>query len=221
MAEIQERWVHPGPQPNGMQAVEDGVWIIDQTDNYLYKLAYEDGSVMEKLPTETEHSSGVTVGGGHIWVASTYSTELFKVNAGDGGTLARYDTPGKGVVAFAKDPANARVTGAHGMEWIDDDNMWVAVPPAQKVYLMDPKTMTVKRHIDSPDARPHGLFMHEGSMWLADTGIGKIHKLNPDTGEILDEIDIPAPEVHGMTLHAGEIWFCCAVSRRVCTVPLP
>ena len=117
MAEIQDRWVHPGPQPNGMQAVEDGVWIIDQTDNYLYKLAYEDGSIMEKLPTETEHSSGVTVGGGHVWVASTYSTELFKVNASDGGTVAKYDTPGKGVVAFAADPAAARVTGAHGMEW--------------------------------------------------------------------------------------------------------
>ena len=25
----------------------------------------------------------------------------------------------------------------------------------------------------------------------------------------------------GMPLHAGPIWFCCAVSRRVCTVPLP
>ena len=220
MAEIRNRWLTPGPQPNGLQAAHDGLWVIDQTDNHLYKLAYEDGSVIADLPTETEHSSGVTEGGGFLWVASTYSTELFKIDK-DGTTVAKFDTPGKGVVAFAPNPATARVTGAHGMEWIDDDNMWVAVPPAQKVFLMDPRTMRVKRELPSPDARPHGVFMHEGAMWLADTGLGKIHKLDPDTGEVLDEIDVPEPEVHGMTLHEGEIWFCCAVTRRVCTVPLP
>ena len=41
------------------------------------------------------------------------------------------------------------------------------------------------------------------------------------TGEVLDEIDIPDPEVHGMTVHDGELWFCCAETRRVCTVTLP
>lgn len=220
MAVIQDMWMHPGPQPNGLQATADGLWAIDQTDNYLYKLSYDDGSIIEKLPTDTEHSSGVTVGGGHLWVASTYSCELFKLNY-DGSTVAKYDTPGKGVVAFAQDPATAPMTGAHGMEWVDDDNMWVAVPPAQKIYLMDPKTMTVKREIPSPDARPHGLFVHQGAMWLADTGTGKIQRLDPDNGEILAEIDVPAPEVHGMTLHEGKIWFCCAETRRVCTVDLP
>ena len=63
MASISDAWMHPGPQPNGMQAVDDGVWIIDQDDDHLYKLSYEDGSVIEKLPTKTNASSGVTVGG--------------------------------------------------------------------------------------------------------------------------------------------------------------
>ena len=221
MAEIHDMWVFEGPQPNGLQAVDDGLWVIDQVDNYLYKVNYDDGSVIEKIPTETEHSSGVTVGNGNIWVASTYTCELVKMDLSNGDTVAKFTTPGKGVVAFAKDPATAPVSGAHGMEWIDNDNMWIAVPPAQKVYLMDPKTMHVKRSFDTPDMRPHGLFMHEGSLWLADTGLGKIHKLNPDTGEVLDEIDVAAPEVHGMTIHDGNIWFCCAETRRVCTVPLP
>ena len=220
MAQMEDRWVTPGPQPNGLQAVSDGLWVIDQTDNYVYKLSYDDGSIIEKLPTETEHSSGITEGGGHVWVASTYSCEIFKLDS-KGGTVAKYDTPGKGVVSFAKDTATARTTGAHGLEWIDDENMWVAVPPAQKVFLMDPRTMTVKREIPSPDGRPHGMFINDGDMWLADTGLGKLHKLDPASGEVLDAIDIPAPEVHGMTLHEGNIWFCCAATRRVCTVPLP
>lgn len=221
MTDINDAWVHPGPQPNGMQAVDGGVWIIDQGDDHLYKLSYDDGSIIEKLPTETKASSGVTVGGGYIWVASTYSCELYKLDPKDGSTVAVYDTPGKGVVGYAKDPATATETGAHGMEWIDDDNMWIAVPPAKTAYLMDPKAMTVKRSIPTPGERPHGLFMHNGAIWLADTGLGKIHKLNPDTGEVLDEIDVPEPEVHGMTLKDGVIWFCCAETRRVCTVRLP
>ncbi|HAC18325.1 MAG TPA: hypothetical protein DDY93_13875 [Dehalococcoidia bacterium] len=219
MTEIRDEFVHPGPQPNGLQAADDGLWVIDQVDNHLYKLDYETGETLEKLPTETEHSSGVTLGGGHLWVASTFTLELVQCNM-DGSSVAKYDTPGKGIVAFGN-PDNQRVSGAHGMEWIDDDNMWVAVPPAQRVYLMDPGTMTVKRSIPSPGNRPHGLFMHEGSMWLADTGACKVHKLDPETGDVLDEIDVPAPELHGMTIHDGNLWFCCAETRRVCTVPLP
>ncbi|MCY4108780.1 MAG: hypothetical protein OXG11_07105, partial [Chloroflexi bacterium] len=61
-----------GPHPNGIQAAKDGLWVIDQADNHLYKLAYEDGSVLARLPTETDRSSGVTEGGGFVWVASPY-----------------------------------------------------------------------------------------------------------------------------------------------------
>ena len=86
---------------------------------------------------------------------------------------------------------------------------------------MDPATMEVKRSIPTPGSRPHGLFMREGEMWLGDTQMGKVHRLNPDDGDVLEEIDVPAPEVHGMTLHDDTIWFCCAVTRRVSTVPLP
>ncbi len=219
MTRIEDRWTAPGPQPNGLQATADGLWLIDQRDNHLYKLAYEDGAVIERHPTETDRSSGVTVGGGHVWVASTYSARLYKLNY-DATTVEHYDTPGKGVVKFGNRDKSI-ITGAHGMEWVDDANMWVAVPPAQRVYLMDPRTMAVKRSIPTPGVRPHGLFMHEGSMWLGDTQDCKLHKLDPDSGQVLAEIDLPAPEVHGVTLHDGRVWFCCAVTRRVCTVPLP
>ena len=218
MATVTDRWITQGPQPNGLQSAEDGLWVMDQTDDHLYKLSYDDGSVLAQLPAEAEHSSGVTEGGGFLWVASTFTCKLVKMDY-EGNTVAKYETPGKGVVAFG-DPNYSRVTGAHGMEWVDDENMWVAVPPAQRVYLMDPRSMTVKRSIPSPSARPHGLFVVGGEMWLSDTGARKIHKLDPESGQVLDEIDVPDPEVHGMTLHEGEIWFCCAMTRRVCTIPL-
>ena len=214
------KWVHPGPQPNGLQCDSDGLWAIDQGNDHLYKLSYEDGSILEDLNTETSKSSGITKGGGYLWVASTYTAELFKLNL-DGSTADIFDTPGKGAVTEYGSSENPQVTGAHGMEWVDENNMWVAVPPAQEVFLMDPQNMTVKRSIPTPGVRPHGLFMDNGNMWLADTQRCQIHKINPDNGDVLDEIHISEPEIHGMTLHEGNIWFCCAETRKVCTVPLP
>ena len=51
----QERWIHPGPQPNGLQADKDFLWAIDQTDNHLYKLSYEDGSIIEIPAKQSVH----------------------------------------------------------------------------------------------------------------------------------------------------------------------
>ena len=219
MTEIRDRWLTPGPQPNGLQAAPDGLWVIDQTDNHLYKLRYEDGSVLARLPTEGDHSSGVTQDEERVWVASTFGCQLLKLGD-DGSTAERYDTPGVGVI----DTGNAewtRVTGAHGMHWVDSDNMWVAVPPAQRLFLVDPVTIAIKRSIPAPGRRPHGVFFNDGQLWCAETEKQKIFRLDPETGVVLREIQVPDPEVHGMTFHDGDIWFCCASTRRVCTIPLP
>ena len=69
MTEVTDRWITPGPQPNGLQAADDGLWVIDQDNNDLYKLDYLDGSILARMPTESDHSSGVTIGGGHLWVS--------------------------------------------------------------------------------------------------------------------------------------------------------
>ena len=135
MVAIRDEFMHPGPQPNGLQATEDGLWVIDQSDNHLYKLNYETGEILEKFATETLYSSGVTLGAGNIWIASTYGTEIFKCNL-DGTTVAKYDTPGKGIAVFA-DPENQIVTGAHGIEWID-------------------RTQHVSRSASSPTCLPYG-----------------------------------------------------------------
>jgi len=81
--------------------------------------------------------------------------------------------------------------------------------------------MSVKRSIPTPGIRPHGLFIHNNSMWLADTQDCKIHELDPGSGKIISEIHIEEPEIHGMSRHGNEIWFCCAETRKVCTVQLP
>jgi streptogramin lyase len=219
MTEIRDRWLTPGPQPNGLQAAPDGLWVIDQTDNHLYKLSYADGSVISRVPTEGNHSSGVTHDGESAWVASTFGCVLLKLED-DGTTAASYDTPGVGVIE-TEDAEWTRATGAHGMHWVDPENMWVAVPPAQKLFLVDPATMRVKHSVPAPGRRPHGVFVHQGQLWCADTEQKRICRLDSETGDVIAKIDVPDPEVHGMTFYDGDVWFCCANTRRVCTLPLP
>ena len=225
MAEVRDMWVTPFG-PNGLQAAADGLWVMAEsdaalapgsktqwlpstthTDNHIYKLRYEDGAVITKVPTEAEHAGGVTEGGGYLWATTGY--DLIKIDY-DGSTVERFLAPGG--------------QGAHGVEWVDDGSMWVIDPGAHKAHLVDPATMEIKRSITTP-GRMHGLFYHDGALWCGEydeeRGCGRIYKLDAHTGEVLHQIDVAEPEVHGMTRHGDSIWFCCAKSHRVCTVPLP
>ncbi len=119
------RWQTPGPQPNGLQATDAGLWVIDQDDLDVYLLDWRDGHVLRQFPTETHHSSGITFDGEALWVASTFTPiELFRY-AVDGIELTRLPTPGAGK------------SGAHGLEWIDG-KLWVTVPPSATTYATRP-----------------------------------------------------------------------------------
>ena len=64
MVKIEDMWMTPGTRPNGLQAAEDGLWVISADEgSHLYKLDYETGDVIVDVPTETYRSSGLTVGG--------------------------------------------------------------------------------------------------------------------------------------------------------------
>ncbi len=136
---IEKLFVTPGPHPNGLQAAPDGLWVIDQGDNYVYKLSYSDGSVLAKMKTDADRSSGITLGGGFIWVASTYNCKILKLDTKTGKTVSEFETPGAGISALRQDNPDAISTGAHGLEWVDD-KLWIATPPSQTLYQVEPSS---------------------------------------------------------------------------------
>ena len=87
------------PKPNGLQATDQGLWIIDQgPGSKAYMVDYEHGKTIREFETETTASSGITFDGEALWIGSTYSREIVKTDAAMGRALERHFTPGAGVI---------------------------------------------------------------------------------------------------------------------------
>ena len=92
MPTIEKVFDSPGPQPNGMQATEDGLWILDQQTNEAHLVSY-DGVVKKTLDTGSDRGSGITDTGDTLWLASTYSCEILSTDPESGKTLTSFETP--------------------------------------------------------------------------------------------------------------------------------
>lgn len=210
IAKVEKRFKSPGPQPNGLQAAPDGLWIIDQVDLKIYKVDWETGDVLFEAQTDTEHSSGITVGGGHVWIASTFELQIAKVDMKTGKTIAKYDSPGVGVASWREGLPGASETGAHGLEW-RGGKIYIASPPSQFVHVVDAETWTEEHAFRTPGLRNHGLAWQDDKLWVADTSAGTVNLLGTADGRVYDVIRVEAPdEVHGMTMYDGVLWYCDA-----------
>lgn len=236
-ARVETVFDSPGPKPNGLQATEDGLWILDQGDNRAYLVDYSDGKTLRSLETDTKAGSGITFDGSAIWTASTYSREILKIDALSGKTLARFDSPGSGVVAWtvgrrsplappvkpaanASPPQQRSATGAHGMEW-RGGKLWVSVPPSQMIYRIEPSSFRIEKQFPTAGNRPHGLGWEGEWLWCAESNENAFFRFDPGTGKADAKIQLTDtdPLPHGMTIRNGWMWYCDDVGV-VCRLPL-
>jgi len=227
----------PGPKPNGLQATQEGLWIIDQGDNKAYLVSYDNGKVLREFSSGSDRASGITFDGEALWIGSTYNREIVRCDANTGKTLARYFTPGAGVIyktswdpparssPLAKASPSSRErptppstgasapntlgTGAHGQEW-RDGKLWMAVPPSRMVYRMDPKTWVVEQQFPVAGNRPHGIGWEGKYLWCTDSNLNAFFKHDTVTGEIVEKIQLAEsdPLPHGMSIWQGAMWYC-------------
>lgn len=202
----------PGPKPNGLQATETGLWVIDQGNDFAYLLDWNDGSIIRSFETETDKSSGITVDDeDNLWIASTYDCKIYKVNSSTGETIERFESPGQGMNATREhDSINFQNTGDHGLEW-KDGLLYVASPPSQFIHVMDPKNWIEKSRTKVPGYRVHGIAWakEEDKIWAADTAMGVISKIRLSDGRVYDSFRVSDPvQVHGMTIRNNILWYC-------------
>jgi sugar lactone lactonase YvrE len=224
----------PGPQPNGLQANKDGLWIIDQGPGSKAYLVDYSGKLLRETETETDRSSGITFDGEVLWIGSTYSREIVRCDAHTGKALARHFTPGAGVIypmlgdpparsspvpehlrqprpAMPSAPQGSRTlgTGAHGQEW-RDGKLWIAVPPSREVFRIDPAKWTVEKKFPVAGNRPHGIGWEGKYLWVTDSNLNAFFKHDPETGAMVEKIQLldTDPLPHGMTIWNGWMWYC-------------
>ena len=210
----------PGPKPNGLQATSEGLWIIDQGDNRAYLVSYTDGRVLRQFLTEADRASGVTFDGTSLWIGSTYNREIVRCDANNGKTLARFYTPGAGVIyrttwdpparsspMLARTPApqgesqrarpaalNAGAPQGLGTgahgQEWRDGKLWMAVPPSRMIYRIDPKTWVIEQQFATAGNRPHGIGWEGKYLWCTDSNLNTFFKHDVATGEIVEKIQL-------------------------------
>ncbi len=214
VADAIQMFISPGPKPNGLQAVDDGLLYIDQGNGHVYKLDWKTGETLFEAPTETVHSSGITVGDDLIWVASTYSCEVFAIDPKTGKTVDRYKSPGAGINATREHLSesagrHSQPTGDHGLEW-RDGHIYIASPPSQFVHVLEAASWKEIHRFRTPGFRVHGIAwaQEEGHMWVADTSFGVVSRIRVEDGRCYDAFRVSDPvQVHGMTIKDNILWY--------------
>ena len=224
-------------KPNGLQATQQGLWIMDQSQgSRVFLVRFEDGKVLRSFETEADRASGITFDGEALWLASTYNRLIIRADAATGKTLAKHYTPGSGPIyrmtgdpparssplapskpaprpaesnVISEPPGGTAGTGAHGLEW-RDGKLWMAVPPSRSIFRLDPKTWIVDRKFTTAANRPHGIGWEGSYLWATDSNLNAFFKHNVETGAMMEKIQLSDrdPLPHGMSIWQGVLWYC-------------
>ena len=217
---IPPRWRVGCPIVFANSKVAEGSPTLNKVSHHV-KLDYQSGDILFEAQTDTVHSSGITLGGGYLWIASTYELKIAQLDMATGATVAKYDSPGAGITAPREGAADARSTGSHGLEW-KDGKLYVATPPSQMVHIVNPDPWREEHCFRTPGFRNHGIaWGPDERLWVADTSAATVSLLDTKDGRVYDVIRVDAPdEVHGLTAHKGVLWYCDAHTRDIGTLTL-
>jgi streptogramin lyase len=186
----------PGPQPNGLQATKDGLWIIDQSSSKAYLVDYGDGKVLRSFETDTVRPSGITFDGEALWIGSTFSYENVRCNATTGAVIERRPTPGSIMYTMTTDPPQRRSPLADG-------------PMAQPRPAAADAGPPLSRLTQPPSNRlqgAHGQEWRDGKLWTTSTSARSIFEIDPKSWMVHKILRVPGNRPHGLALEGRYLW---------------
>lgn len=103
-------------------------------------------------------------------------------------------------------------TGAHAI-LSRDGKLFVGVPPARAIFVIEKKSWLVLDEWPTASKRPHGSCWADASkdaMWVADSNLNAFFLHDASTGRIVERLQLPddSPVIHGATLYNGYMYFC-------------
>jgi streptogramin lyase len=194
----------PGPQPNGLQATKDGLWIIDQGENNKAYLVSYEGKMLREMETETERSSGITFDGEALWIGSTYSREIVRCDARTGKALERHFTPGAGIIyKMLGDPPARSSPVAQELRQTRPAPPARAQGPAERVGGFQMGETQGARALGTG---AHGQEWRDGRLWFAVPPSREVYKIDPKTWVVEMKFPTAGNRPHGIGWEGKYLW---------------
>jgi sugar lactone lactonase YvrE len=198
------------PKPNGLQATDQGLWIIDQgSGSKAYLVDYDHGKTMREFETQTTASSGITFDGAALWIASTYSREIVKTDALSGKALERRFTPGAGVIyKFAGDPPSRSSPLAKARQAAQQKApaSRAAEPAATGGAPVGGYQMGEVLGGAAPGTGAHGQEWRNGMLWFAVPPSRSVYCIDPKTWVVQTMFATAGNRPHGIGWEGRYLW---------------
>lgn len=224
----------PPGLPNAIAVVPEGLWIAEQKmsgplakqynvpePSDLHEAAWLvdwNGKILKTIMTASRNTSGMTVGGGYLWMGAEYPAPY------DG--IYQYDMDGK-LIAQRQVPLGPPGDGGgiHGALW-HDGKLWVLANRLHAILRIDPPSWTPEFQIPLSNLaeRYHGIAWSDetpdGAIWAVTGNNSKsykeatagLHKYDATSGRLLEIVDFApgSADPHGLAMHSGKLLSCDA-----------
>lgn len=217
----------PSGFPNAMDIDPDGagLWVGEQKMSGQNAITYDvpepddlseaawlldwDGNLLKTVTTESRNTSGMAVGGGHVWmVANADPNGIFQTDM-NSRTVRHVQIPLGG-------------GGSHGATW-HEGKLWVLSTRIRAALRLDPETLAPEYQLPIPNwDRLHDIaFDDQGALWVVTgTRYGEgieddragVAKYDVDSGQLLEyaEFGPDDGDPHGLVFHDGTLYSCDA-----------
>lgn len=160
----------PGPTSGSLtlEWIDGFLWVASFNQDYLYRLAPSDGTVLETVSLPASLTScGLAWDGSSFWIADCSADEIVQVSS-SGMVIGSFPSPGPGPVGLAWD-------GAY---------LWDVDFEADQIHRIDPATGIVVHTIPAPDTRAAGLAWDGQYLWTNGRDSAITYKLDPWVGSV-------------------------------------
>jgi len=235
---VDRRWEAPYSRPAGIKMTRDGIWLVDGESGKAYLMSFS-GQIKVEIETGLARPAAIETDEVGLWVAADDGRRMVRIEFGvdederidyeTSAQAAEFDTPGVGLVKWGAGGEYSGEIGAQGVAWIRGE-LFLAVPPAAKIFVVRAQDGSLTREIPAPGVRPQGLvFDARGDLWCADGNSRSFFKMDAASGKIIKQHMLPydQPQVDGKVIvpHGCSIWqrmiyFCSTATGEIYRTPL-
>lgn len=173
-----------------LQLLKQYIFLIISLLIGLQNIQAYPGKIIKVFSSPGKYCTGLTFGGGNLWIADYMADTLYKINPESGAVVHQIPSPG---------------FWPTGLAW-DGNYLWNADLKQKKIYKIDPQDGTVLTVIESPSDYPEALAWDGQSLWIGDGQENAIMKIDISDGTAVKKITGPARTVNGLTSDGNFLW---------------